>query len=171
MRKLLAALMSMLGRVFSPAAVRRGLGGRRPAPAPAPQPQDGYERRDIPAIPTLLTGLGLLVTVAIISGIVWGMFTFLLAHPRADVSPSPLVTQRVPSSAPLLDSPAATADIQEALRRANETLSTYGWVDRQHGIVRMPIDRAIDLLTQRPLPARPAGQAGATSSTGGQALK
>ena len=33
-------------------------------------------------------------------------------------------------------------------REEDEILSTYGWVDRQSGIVRIPIDRAISLLAQ-----------------------
>ncbi len=46
----------------------------------------------------------------------------------------------------------------EALRdlRATEdaALTTYGWVDRQNGVVHIPIDRAMDLLLQRGLPTR-----------------
>ena len=37
-----------------------------------------------------------------------------------------------------------------------EKLDTYGWVDHDNGIVRIPIDRAIDATVQRGLPARPA---------------
>ena len=39
-------------------------------------------------------------------------------------------------------------------------LSSYGWVDRQKGIVRIPIDRAIELVLQRGLPARQTSQPG-----------
>jgi hypothetical protein len=37
-------------------------------------------------------------------------------------------------------------------------LNTYGWIDRQNGIVRLPIDRAMQLLLQRGLPVRSAPQ-------------
>ncbi len=33
-------------------------------------------------------------------------------------------------------------------------LESYGWIDRKSGIVRIPIDRAMDLLAQRGLPTR-----------------
>jgi hypothetical protein len=33
-------------------------------------------------------------------------------------------------------------------------LNSYGWIDRSNGIVRIPIDRAMDLILQRGLPAR-----------------
>jgi hypothetical protein len=46
------------------------------------------------------------------------------------------------------------ADLQ-SYREAEQTLlKTYGWVDRQNGVVRMPVDRAMELLLQRGLPTR-----------------
>jgi|SRR5271157_434621 len=46
----------------------------------------------------------------------------------------------------------------EDLRRFREVeerqLNGYGWIDREHGVVRIPIARAMDLLAQRGLPAR-----------------
>ena len=39
------------------------------------------------------------------------------------------------------------------MREHNEMdLSTYGWVDRSKGVVRLPIDRAMKLITERGLP-------------------
>jgi hypothetical protein len=35
-----------------------------------------------------------------------------------------------------------------------ETLYSYGWVDQQAGTVRIPIERAMDLIVQRGLPVR-----------------
>lgn len=51
--------------------------------------------------------------------------------------------------------PAARApgDIYDQLRRTRETatktLTTYGWVDAKAGIVRIPIERAMDLVVER----------------------
>jgi hypothetical protein len=38
--------------------------------------------------------------------------------------------------------------------RAEEdaVLTSYGWVDKDHGVVRLPIDRAMELLVERGLP-------------------
>jgi hypothetical protein len=46
---------------------------------------------------------------------------------------------------------------REKLRaEEDELLTTYGWVDKDRGVARVPIDRAMDLLVQRGLPpARP----------------
>jgi hypothetical protein len=38
---------------------------------------------------------------------------------------------------------ASNAEIQ---RRAHERLSSYGWVDRDAGIVHLPLDRALELV-------------------------
>ena len=44
------------------------------------------------------------------------------------------------------------------IRMAEEkTLYSYGWVDEKAGTVRIPIERAMDLLVQRGLPVRPQG--------------
>ena len=52
--------------------------------------------------------------------------------------------------------------------RATEAavLGTYGWVDQEKGIVRVPIDRAMELLVREaanaPAPATPPGAQGRT---------
>lgn len=39
-------------------------------------------------------------------------------------------------------------------KHEDEVLHTYGWVDRSAGTVRIPIDKAKDLLMERGLPVR-----------------
>jgi hypothetical protein len=45
-------------------------------------------------------------------------------------------------------------DWKEYMQRQDDALNSYGWVDRQRGVVRIPIDRAMDLLSERGLPTR-----------------
>jgi hypothetical protein len=41
-----------------------------------------------------------------------------------------------------------------------EQLETYGWVDKEGGVVRIPIERAMDLVLERGLAAeKPVGGA------------
>ena len=47
-------------------------------------------------------------------------------------------------------------DFQAYKREQERILTSYGWISRDDGRVRIPIDRAMDLLVQRGLPARPA---------------
>jgi hypothetical protein len=46
---------------------------------------------------------------------------------------------------------AALAELKAAEQKV---LESYGWVDKEKGIVRMPIERAIELTAKRGLPAR-----------------
>ena len=45
-------------------------------------------------------------------------------------------------------------DMRELRARDEEILTSYGWVDKNAGIVRIPIDEAMKLVVQRGLPAR-----------------
>src|SRR5262245_3271502 len=40
-------------------------------------------------------------------------------------------------------------DLENLRSREREALDHYGWVDRDQGIVRIPVDRAIDLIAQK----------------------
>jgi len=43
--------------------------------------------------------------------------------------------------------------------KEERALYSYGWVDEKAGVVRIPIERAMDLIAQRGLPVRPQGAA------------
>jgi hypothetical protein len=44
----------------------------------------------------------------------------------------------------------------KAIRVAeDQVLNSYAWMDPEKGVVRIPIDHAIDLLAKRGLPSRP----------------
>jgi hypothetical protein len=68
-----------------------------------------------------------------------------------------------PAPAPTPPAPALEARSGQTLDpyRASQQqrLNSYGWVDRSAGIARIPIDRAIDLLTERGMPSRSASEA------------
>ena len=44
-------------------------------------------------------------------------------------------------------------DLEQKRRREDPILNSYGWVDPKAGVVRLPIDRAIELVAQRGIPA------------------
>lgn len=46
------------------------------------------------------------------------------------------------------------ADLQAFRTREEAELNSYGWIDRKAGVVRIPIDRAMDLIIQQGLPVR-----------------
>lgn len=45
-------------------------------------------------------------------------------------------------------------DLQAFKAGQERDLNTYGWIDKKAGVVRIPIDRAMDLLLQRGVPTR-----------------
>ncbi len=46
------------------------------------------------------------------------------------------------------------ADLLRLNGREDRILNSYAWIDRSTGRVRIPIDRAIDIIAERGLPAR-----------------
>jgi hypothetical protein len=96
---------------------------------------------------------GLIATV-VLSGILMGLlFSFLLRWypPGRRALPAELRYEEVPN--PKLDvSP--QLDLQQMKAREDSILNSYGWVDRNAGVVRIPIARAMELLAERKLPVR-----------------
>lgn len=64
------------------------------------------------------------------------------SRPRAETPPAPRL-QVDPSQ-----------DLQEMRRRDAAALDTYAWTDRGRGLVRVPIERAMELLLEQGLPVR-----------------
>jgi hypothetical protein len=52
-------------------------------------------------------------------------------------------------------------ELKQFHAREEIELNTYGWIDRTAGVVRLPIDRAMDLVLERGLPVRSQSNAGA----------
>ena len=84
----------------------------------------------------------------------YGMFVIFLARPQSVQPPSALgLPQPTPPGPRLQTDPVGDWDALHATEEA--MLSSYGWTDRNAGKVRIPIDRAMDLLAQRGLPVAP----------------
>jgi hypothetical protein len=118
--------------------------------------------RDVDLRGVVLTGfwlaVGTIASAAFIGGLLW----FLGRSPnRADKPLSPQVAsnlQRTPPEPRLEANPL----VPRMRVRAEEdwVLQSYGWVDEKAGVVRIPIDRAMDLLAERGLPpAKPMAAA------------
>src|SRR5436305_3638067 len=130
-----------------------------------PNGHGDYERRDIGIAGVLYFLLGLVAAGILVHFMVTGLYGYL--EKRSDaIQPavSPLI-QNVPRDTRHVnrDYPQAafpTPRLEENERgqlddirlQEEQTLSTYGWIDQKAGTVRIPIDHAMDLLTQRGLP-------------------
>jgi hypothetical protein len=134
----------------------------------------GYERQDIGAAGVLYFLLGLFVAGVLVYFVVNGLYAFLQKQSDAQQAPlNPLVTKasedtrHIPKGYPesTFPSPKLEEDERGQLNgvrlKEEQTLSTYDYIDQKAGTVRIPIDRAMDLVVQRGLPVRsqaaPAG--------------
>lgn len=121
---------------------------------PGPEPDnEGYERRDvdIPALLKLALGLAVLIAVTLVLvKISFGIFDKLepLGPPA-----SPFSDVRQLPPAPRLQ-PAPHMELKDYCAAQQNNVNSYAWVDQKQGTVRIPIDRAIDLIMQQGLPAR-----------------
>lgn len=150
-----------------------------------------YERRDITVAGVVYFLIGLGAAIVFVYFIANGIFAFLNKRYETEQPPvSPLVTsaptdtRRIPPQygnnyekylkegfpAPQLEINERTELNGERLRE-EDTLSTYGWVDQNTGKVRIPIDRAMDLLAERGLPVRSGATAEAAAASKAQPEK
>ncbi len=142
----------------------------RPTEAGTPLNQARVETRDVEARGILWFVGALLISAVVISLVLWGMFRFFERQSAgADPEPTPVVAEQrqreqvpaVPAERfpqPRLQFNAAEENARQ--RFAEErVLASYGWLDPRAGVVRIPIDRAMDLVAQRGLPVREEGKA------------
>ena len=131
-------------------------------PSPPGAPRDRYERRDADVRTLLRFGFWLFVTMVVVSvGMKW-VFVYYAKSQQLGPPASPFENARVLPPAPRLQA-APRTELKNYRDAQNERLASYGWVDRQNGVVRIPIERGMDLLLERALPARATGGKGAAS--------
>jgi len=117
----------------------------------------GHETSDARVAPLIgflaLLALGCFLALV---GMRW-LFGALDGAARArDLPGHPLAEQRPPVPGPRLqaDPPAENAAFAATQRRL---LESYGWIDRDAGVVRLPVERALELVLEQGLPTRAPG--------------
>ena len=112
----------------------------------------GHEERDVAF--QYITGAGIGLVVLIIVAVVsmsW-LFDFFLAREiRSSPAANPLAIAGAQPPEPRLQTK-PVEQLQRLRSEENLTLGTYGWIDREQGVVRIPIERAMDLIAERGLP-------------------
>jgi hypothetical protein len=120
-----------------------------------PSTETGYETTDVHVPIILRFGVILTVMMALAGVGSWVIFQVLFAEAkRADPKLSPLavIDHREPPEPRLLhDEPNDLAAVEAQER---EQLESYGWVDRSGGVVRIPIERAMELVAKDAPPGR-----------------
>jgi hypothetical protein len=116
----------------------------------------GYEKTDadVGALGLLIGGLAVLTLVGML--VSWLVFRGMDARHQAAQPPAPPLADTRPALPPeprLQEQP--WRDLEELRRAEREILAGYEWVDRDAGIVRIPVERAMVILAERGLPAAP----------------
>jgi len=126
-----------------------------------------FEREDLSPKGIYLFLVGLVVLCVVAYFAVDGVYTVMDAYMRKhQPALNPLVTSanpntRVVTQTDVRSFPEPRLETDERNEIYNfrlqeeQKLHSYGWVDQNAGIVRIPIDRAMELIAQRGLPTTP----------------
>jgi hypothetical protein len=137
--------------------------------------REGFEQEDLSSRSALYFLAGLVLVCVVVYLIVFGMYRFLDSYATAHQPPmSPMVTPEAdtravtPENAETFPQPRLEENERTQFRSFIEDqdrkLATYDWVDKDRGTLRIPIDRAMELIAQRGLPVHAEGASPAQSS-------
>jgi len=114
----------------------------------------GYELSDLNPRFIAMFGIGLVVAVAV-AVIVTSLFMRYRAfqHARQETPVPRLAREREITPEPRLQVD-APKELRQMRAAEDAALSSYGWVDKDAGIVKIPVDRAMEILAKKGLPAR-----------------
>ena len=139
----------------------------------------GYEKSDVGVTGIVVFLVALSIFVAVAAALAYGIGKAINAHMAKEDGPrtkwtqpvdvrqlgnmpnSPELqnkmaelTQRFPT--PRLQTDDGNQDVADLHAREDLLLENYSWVDRSQGKVRIPIERAMQLIAKQGLPAAPA---------------
>jgi hypothetical protein len=116
-------------------------------------PDVAHEQSDVNIRGIVVFAVGLVVVAIVIHIGLYRLLEFYRedAPRETPVAVAPRPEEQV--AAPRLRI-APRADLAEMRAAEERQLTTYGWLDKEKRSVRIPIDRAMELLAERGLPAR-----------------
>ena len=124
-------------------------------------PEMRHEHADVNVWAIGKVGIALvLVTIASII-LMFGVFRYFDAREGGKQIPASLFSidsRKLPPEPNVFFNEHESLNQQDIRAGEERELQEYGWVDQAHGVVRIPIDRAMELVLQRGLPARPASE-------------
>ncbi len=120
----------------------------------------GHETSDANFKTVLVTGIALLGIMVLGLLLSWGVYAFFKERTAAPGFHAETMTtidvRKLPPGPNLQTDPHAEL---VALRRAEDSvLFSYGWVNKDSGIVRIPIERAMELLVKKGVAYRREGR-------------
>src|SRR5262249_22223125 len=111
-------------------------------------PHVRHEKQDVDAVFLVKFGIGMILLGIVILLGLWGLFNYFAArqerlgpHPSAWAASD---AQKLPPEPRLQLAP--QIDLKELRAAEDQILNNYAWVDPDKRIVRIPIERAMDLI-------------------------
>src|ERR1700730_1072619 len=129
----------------------------------APPPSPGYETRD--ANPRGVFGFLIVLSIVLVftAIVCWGMFKYFSASRASLTHTSPFSNMRqLPAGPQLQVHP--RQDLLNFRAQQEHALESYSWENKEDGTVRMPIERAMEMLLKQGLPVAPS--ASSTEASG-----
>ena len=125
----------------------------------------GHETRDISVTVVIWFGVGLIVSAIAIYVAIAGLYRHFARQTssREPTSRIALKTSMVVPPPQLQVNP--TIDFEQFRAAEDAQLNSYGWVDKRAGVIRIPIERAMDLIAERGLPTRGPGTQNSSGKT------
>lgn len=115
----------------------------------------GFESRDVRASAILKFTIYMFLVILLVLFLMRLMYVGFARHEARRQPPAPIMRTdpgRRPPLPRLQENP--TRDLTELRRREAEVLSTPAWVDPPAGLVRVPIDEAMQIALRRGYPVR-----------------
>jgi len=125
----------------------------------------GHETRDISVTVIAWFAAGLIISAIAIYVAIAGLYRHFSRQTssRESASRIALKTPMVVPAPQLQVNPAMDFELFRAAEDAQ--LNSYGWVDKKAGVIRIPIERAMDLIAKRGLPTRGPGTQNSSGKT------
>jgi hypothetical protein len=132
-------------------------------------PRRGYEASDVSTgrLFAFAAGVAGLVVLGVLGSAL--VFHFFVRHQPLGPPATPFEDVRQLPPEPRLQT-TAPQDLKRYRAEQDKILGSYGWVDTQAGIVRIPIDRAMDLLLEKGYPVRGSSPAAVIRQRGSAAV-
>lgn len=128
---------------------------------PENNPAVAHEHTDADARAITQFGIALTFFLIVSQLLLWWLFSSFSEREQKLSPPVPAIVKmqapREPPEPRLQPNP--QLDMKKMLQEENQILTQYGWVDPDRGIVRIPVERAIDIAAQQGLPQFKATEA------------
>jgi hypothetical protein len=129
-------------------------------------PEVRYEHKDVNEGSTFWFGVGILAVMVVVAFLAKPLYDLLAERETATQPPA---AYQAEADAEALEPPAPRLQVRPEIdlgtfrAREDAILTTYAWVDKEHGIVRIPVQEAMRIVAKQGMPDFPSPSATDTS--------